>query len=157
MSPPVSRLAAVARASSPVPGTPGPARPEFVSAAAGPGRPDPPTLQALIAMDAVPSQAAVPRPSGPVVERAATSADGVDADPSAGFAIPTLSRAVPEPSAADTGTAGSAAAGGPAPLPAAATDVDALVRRLYDPLARRLRAELRLDRERIGRSLDLRH
>ena len=34
---------------------------------------------------------------------------------------------------------------------------DDLVRRLYDPLVRRLKAELRLDRERVGRSLDLRH
>lgn len=37
------------------------------------------------------------------------------------------------------------------------TDVDALVRRLYEPIARRLKAELRLDRERAGYALDLRH
>lgn len=37
------------------------------------------------------------------------------------------------------------------------TEVDALVRRLYDPMVRRLKAELRLDRERAGHALDLRH
>jgi hypothetical protein len=48
----------------------------------------------------------------------------------------------------------------PAPAGAGAVapgDIDALVRRLHDPLVRRLKAELRLDRERVGRSLDLRH
>ncbi|MGH3620747.1 MAG: hypothetical protein ACRDQ5_03030, partial [Sciscionella sp.] len=34
-------------------------------------------------------------------------------------------------------------------------DIDALARRLYGPIARRLRTELRLDRERAGRALDL--
>jgi hypothetical protein len=155
MSLPVSRLAAVPGPASLL-DPPAPARHGFVPAAtAGPSAP--PTLQALIALDDVPDQAAVPPPSETLVEPAATSADLTGAVPFAG--LPTLSRAVAEPPAADTGTAGgAAAAGGPAPLPAAApTDVDALVRRLYDPLARRLRAELRLDRERIGRSLDLRH
>ncbi|MGH3844074.1 MAG: hypothetical protein ACRDS0_21900 [Pseudonocardiaceae bacterium] len=37
------------------------------------------------------------------------------------------------------------------------TEIDNLVRRLYDPIVRRLRAELQLDRERAGRSLDLWH
>jgi hypothetical protein len=37
------------------------------------------------------------------------------------------------------------------------TEVDTLVRRLYDPIVRRLKAELQLDRERAGHSLDLRH
>jgi hypothetical protein len=37
------------------------------------------------------------------------------------------------------------------------TEIDNLVRRLYDPLVRRLKAELQLDRERAGRSLDLWH
>jgi len=36
------------------------------------------------------------------------------------------------------------------------TDVDALVGKLYAPLVRRLKAELRLDRERAGHVLDLR-
>jgi hypothetical protein len=80
---------------------------------------------------------------------------------SSGFTSPVLARVEAEPptvEAGPTGGGGAVTAGGPAPAPAAApTDVDALVRRLYDPLARRLRAELRLDRERIGRSLDLRH
>jgi hypothetical protein len=36
-------------------------------------------------------------------------------------------------------------------------EVDNLVRRLYEPIVRRLKAELQLDRERAGRSLDLWH
>ncbi|WP_432947682.1 hypothetical protein ACQPXM_11590 [Kribbella sp. CA-253562] len=35
-----------------------------------------------------------------------------------------------------------------------AAELDVLARRLYEPIARRLRAELRLDRERIGTLLD---
>ncbi|MEV2220293.1 hypothetical protein AB0E01_10490 [Nocardia vinacea] len=35
------------------------------------------------------------------------------------------------------------------------TDIDALVARLYDPIVRKLKAELRLDRERAGTALDL--
>lgn len=47
----------------------------------------------------------------------------------------------------------------PAPSagPTSPTEVDTLVRRLYDPIVRRLKAELQLDRERAGHSLDLRH
>jgi hypothetical protein len=55
----------------------------------------------------------------------------------------------------------STAGGDARSLPAAratggATDVDALIGKLYDPLVRRLKAELRLDRERAGHVLDLR-
>jgi hypothetical protein len=164
MSLSVSRRAAVTGSASPLPGPPSPARRAFGHAAAGPGTADlsaPLTLQALVATDDVPPQAAVHPSSEPVVERAATSADMAGGIPLADFASPTLSRAVPEPPGAEAGAAtavGAAAAAGPAAAPAAApADVDALVRRLYDPLAQRLRAELRLDRERIGRSLDLRH
>lgn len=60
--------------------------------------------------------------------------------------------------AAGTGpaTTGAAAPGGPAGS-TSPTEVDALVRKLYDPIVRRLKAELQLDRERAGRSLDLWH
>jgi len=49
--------------------------------------------------------------------------------------------------------------GAPAPStgPISPTEVDTLVRRLYDPIVRRLKTELQLDRERAGHSLDLRH
>jgi hypothetical protein len=60
---------------------------------------------------------------------------------------------VPPPGAPTAAPAGPGAAAGPS-TPA---EVDALVRRLYDPLVRRLKAELRLDRERAGNVLDLRH
>ena len=50
------------------------------------------------------------------------------------------------------------AAGGAAPGAAApaAPNLDELARKLYDPLAARLKAELRLDRERAGLVTDLR-
>ena len=54
-------------------------------------------------------------------------------------------------SAPDAGAPGAPAAGS-----GGVTDVDALVGKLYDPLVRRLKAELRLDRERAGHVLDLR-
>ncbi|WP_448612539.1 hypothetical protein [Modestobacter sp. URMC 112] len=51
-----------------------------------------------------------------------------------------------------------AAPAGPAPAATAGTpDLDDLARRLFDPLSARLRAELRLDRERAGLAADLRH
>ena len=56
-----------------------------------------------------------------------------------------------------TNAAGPAAASTPPPTAPPAQDVDALVRKLYDPIARKLKAELRLDRERAGYGLDLRH
>ena len=52
-----------------------------------------------------------------------------------------------------TAPAGGATAAGPT---AAGPQVDELVQRLFDPLAARIRAELRLDRERAGLTTDLR-
>jgi hypothetical protein len=138
------------------------ARPPSGRAEVWPGRAEPalsPTIQTLLAADDAGPQPAVPSSSDQVVERAESSADGADRGSFDAFAPLTVSAVVEPPAAAGTAAAGGAvAAGGPgaaASLPLG--DVDALVRRLYDPLARRLRAELRLDRERIGRSLDLRH
>ena len=56
-------------------------------------------------------------------------------------------------------TAGGAATTGPAPAGAPSSgmpSMDELVRRLFDPLSARLKAELRLDRERAGLVTDLR-
>lgn len=62
--------------------------------------------------------------------------------------------------AADAGPGspdGSGPATTPQPAPgSSAPEIDAMVNRLYDPLVRRLKAELRLDRERAGHALDLR-
>ncbi|WP_111765074.1 hypothetical protein [Nakamurella deserti] len=93
-----------------------------------------------------------PGVSVPLVQRAS---DGAPPDGPA----PVVARdgAAPEPGAA-AAPAGGAAGGGsaataaPAALP---TDLDELARRLFDPLTARLRAELWLDRERAGLSLDL--
>jgi hypothetical protein len=70
---------------------------------------------------------------------------------------PTASPA--EPVAVQTAAAVTAAPnpGAPAQGSGGLTDVDVLVGKLYDPLVRRLKAELRLDRERAGHGLDLRH
>jgi hypothetical protein len=64
----------------------------------------------------------------------------------------------PEPVAVQAATAVTAApaTGAPAQGSGGLTDVDALVGKLYDPLVQRLKAELRLDRERAGHVLDLR-
>ncbi len=79
--------------------------------------------------------------------------------------------AAPDPSATGPGSAGGSPSTGtiegpvPAPPPGTAPatagspppDLDELARRLFDPLSARLRAELRLDRERAGVVTDLRH
>jgi hypothetical protein len=54
------------------------------------------------------------------------------------------------------GGAAAGAAGAAAQAAGAAPSTDELVRRLFDPLAARLKAELRLDRERAGFVTDLR-
>ncbi len=63
---------------------------------------------------------------------------------------PTTPADTTPPQAATTAAAPNAA-------PAAATEPDELVKKLFDPLLRRLKAELRLDRERRGVLTDLRH
>ena len=68
---------------------------------------------------------------------------------------PTVSRAE-EGAAAPVATAAPAAPGDPAAAGGAAQP-DELVKKLFDPLLRRLKAELRLDRERRGSLTDLRH
>ncbi len=92
-----------------------------------------------------------------------------DAEPAAATDLPAatdlltatdLPTATDAPAATDPGSAPAAAPGAPPAAPAGSTsptEVDALVRRLYDPIVRRLKAELQLDRERAGRSLDLWH
>jgi hypothetical protein len=67
---------------------------------------------------------------------------------------PVLQRA-PADQPVDTAPAAPGAAAPPGGPPAA--DLDELARRLYDRLRLRLRAELRLDRERSGHLTDLRH
>jgi hypothetical protein len=76
----------------------------------------------------------------------------VSTEPAAGTATETTAATEP---AAGTGTGGTPPAtptGSSSP-----TEVDNLVRRLYEPIVRRLKAELQLDRERAGRFLDLWH
>ncbi|MGY1983978.1 hypothetical protein [Nocardia gipuzkoensis] len=61
------------------------------------------------------------------------------------------------PPASDATTRQSVASGPPTSATAGAspTDIDGLVDRLYEPIARKLKAELRLARERAGVALDL--
>jgi hypothetical protein len=65
--------------------------------------------------------------------------------------VPTVSRAT-EPAPAPPGGVPSSTG-----TDAAAGQPDELVKKLFDPLLRRLKAELRLDRERRGSLTDLRH
>ncbi|MEV6635677.1 hypothetical protein AB0M54_33495 [Actinoplanes sp. NPDC051470] len=77
--------------------------------------------------------------------------------------VPTVSRAsdgaaTPAPATEATAAPGApAGAAGAAGAVGAATQPDELVKKLFDPLLRRLKAELRLDRERRGSLTDLRH
>lgn len=104
----------------------------------------------------------VPQPT-PVVQAMATVAraesDAAPTDP--GSAAPATSiDPVGQPAAASPGgtpavtvQAGAAPAGGAA---AAQMEPEELLKKLFDPLLRRLKAELRLDRERRGSFTDLR-
>ena len=111
-------------------------------------------LQQMFAANASPSMTAESHDAGPgsvEVQRQAES-------------LPTVSReaadAAEQPVAtpADPSVVQRATAPGPAPAAAGAgpTDVEELARRLFDPLAARLKAELWLDRERAGLVTDLR-
>jgi hypothetical protein len=75
-------------------------------------------------------------------------------------APPSVDQAPPEPASAPAATpAEPTAPTAPAvagAAPANSQNLDELARRLYDPLAARLKAELRLDRERFGLITDLR-
>jgi hypothetical protein len=102
-----------------------------------PAPPAPPTATKPIAVQTAPSELRTEL----VVQRADDTAEPAAAATSATAATD---------HAAATTQATSAGSTSP-------TDVDTLVRRLYDPIVRRLKAELQLDRERAGHSLDLRH
>jgi hypothetical protein len=119
-------------------------------------------VQTLVSLADIPDRPTISAPAAMV------PADGSPDLPGDGRGVMPLT--MPEQVAWSTGGAPTAAAGtdsaaapraaaapGSAAAAGSAGDVDALVRRLYDPLARRLRAELRLDRERVGHALDLRH
>lgn len=113
----------------------------------------PPSVQRLATAVAAAGAASEPEPPPAASDPAASDAVGVPSDATTDPAVVSPPAAAPSPQA----TGATAAAGGAAAAGAAPTDVDALVRRLYDPLVRRLKAELRLDRERAGNVLDLRH
>jgi hypothetical protein len=71
-----------------------------------------------------------------------------------------LGRGGPAETVAAGPAAGPPTGPSPAPPPAASSqagDLDELAGRLYDRIRGRLKAELRLDRERIGQLSDLRH
>lgn len=76
-----------------------------------------------------------------------------DPEPASAEAEPTGPPAEPVPTPAPASAASTAA---PPTSPAAGGDPEELVKKLFDPLLRRLKTELRLDRERRGRLTDLR-
>ncbi len=74
---------------------------------------------------------------------------GTEAEP----APPVTTTAVATPATASVETATPATTS----TPNSPTEIDALVRKLYEPIVRKLKAEMRLDRERAGYGLDLAH
>ncbi|MFJ9809701.1 hypothetical protein ACIRTB_15880 [Streptomyces sp. NPDC101158] len=119
----------------PAPAGPGPA----VPALPGVARPVP-TVTSAPAAHAVPTGRTAP--AAPVVRPRAA------ATPSP---VATVQRAAEPPASA---SAGPAPKSGSTPQAAADTDLDDLARKLIDPVARLLRAELRRGRERAGRPFD---
>jgi hypothetical protein len=134
----VLALAAPAGMPVPVPGPPGTTVSRLVVAeAAAPMRPAVPSPQPLVM-----SAPAAVAPISVAVQR-------VDEAPAA----------EPPPPAEPAPAAAPEAAAPPVPAQAAAGggDPEELVKKLFDPLLRRLKTELRLDRERHGRLTDLTH
>ncbi len=93
-----------------------------------------------------------PSPDAPTIQRAVEVEEMTVDSTAAGTAGSSTSEAAAHTPSTTVPTAGDA----PAPAGAAAPNIDDLARRLYDPLAARLKAELRLDRERAGLVTDLR-
>ena len=93
----------------------------------------------------------------PTIEPAPGTAPGaVGGEPESPGAASSAASAEALPAGAPA--AGAATGGGPAAGgPAAGGSPDELVKKLFDPLLRRLKTELRLDRERRGMLTDLRH
>jgi hypothetical protein len=83
-----------------------------------------------------------------VAQREVAQPDPTDPEPP-----PAASPAAPGPTPEPAPTSAAATA---APPPAAGGDPEELVKKLFDPLLRRLKTELWLDRERRGRLTDLR-
>ncbi len=140
---------------APVAGTAGYVPATQASLATPPPLAIPPTPSPQAALQFVPSAPVVQTlPAGPVpvtqtVQVVQTAPEPVDAVPA-----PVTEATTPAPGPA--GTPAGAPAGAPAPA-GAATPPDELAKKLFEPLLRRLKAELRLDRERRGVLTDLRH
>lgn len=146
LTPSVGHLAAVAHpAAAARPAAVGHSTAVDQPAAAAPSVP----RQALVVQTAPPD----PAPAE-IAEPAQDLTPDLGADAPGGQDIPSQA-----PSAAPAGTlpAGAPAAGAAAGAAAAASNPDELVKKLFDPLLRRLKTELRLDRERRGMLTDLRH
>ena len=95
-----------------------------------------------------------PPTGGSAALQRAVELDKMTIEPTAPAEPPAADSPAPTTAApAAPGASGPAAAGAPA---AGAANLDELARRLYDPLAARIKAELRLDRERFGLVTDLR-
>jgi hypothetical protein len=100
-----------------------------------------PTLQRQDETDAAPEPVPEPPPEPPGAESTAGMGDPAEAAASA-------------PPAAEQAGGGADGAGGQSGAPAVS---DEMVRALYAPLSRMLRAELRLERERAGFLINTRH
>jgi len=114
------------------------------------------------------TEVVLPPATGPAVQRAEDAAATADPDTAAPDLPPAPETSTGEAPAVAGGSGEDSAplaagppsggpahpgAGGPPSAGAAASQLDELARRLYEPITARLRAELWLDRERTGRSL----
>ncbi|MEU6979677.1 extensin [Streptomyces sp. NPDC046371] len=110
-----------------------------------------------VAVQQAPAVVAAPAPSRPVQARATAPAPAAAPAPAPVIPTPLPPRT---PVQRSTGAGSSTPAPAPAPEQAAASasaspaQLDELARRLVTPLSRLLRAELRADRERVGRLRD---
>lgn len=102
-------------------------------------------------------QAAPPDPAPAEIAEPADAVPAQDLTPDLGADTPGGPDTPGQAPPAGTPPAGAPAAGAAAGAAAAAGNPDELVKKLFDPLLRRLKTELRLDRERRGMLTDLRH
>lgn len=123
-----------------------------LSAPSVPPEPPPPRYEEPAAWQAAPGSWHAVQRQEPAAEPAGAPAPSADSEQTPVTMIPPASAAsAATPAATAGGTTGAHPASG-----AASTPLDELARQLFGPLSARLKAELRLDRERAGLLTDLR-
>ncbi|WP_433679892.1 hypothetical protein [Nocardia sp. CA-119907] len=135
-------------------GAPPATRPSFSPGSMPSAVPEAPVWSVMQLQRTVHRTASAPPPAAATSAQNATSEPPKTTEPT----VSLLPHTAEPPSSASTGSISAS----PTPTHETATptgtsptDIDALVGRLYEPIVRKLKAELRLDRERAGTALDL--